>query len=43
MGHRWGAWWGENGKVRAIGASNVSLDSLKECVKYGELDVIQEK
>ncbi|NMA23523.1 MAG: aldo/keto reductase, partial [Spirochaetales bacterium] len=33
----------KEGKIRAIGASNVSLDNLKEYVKYGQLDVIQEK
>ncbi len=31
------------GKIRAIGASNSSLNDLKEYVKYGQLDVIQEK
>jgi methylglyoxal reductase len=31
------------GKIRAIGASNVTVDNLKEYLKYGELDVIQEK
>lgn len=31
------------GKIRAIGASNVSLENLKEYTKYGQLDVIQEK
>lgn len=33
----------EEGKIRAIGASNVSVDHLKEYIKYGQLDVIQEK
>lgn len=33
----------KEGKIRAIGASNISLDNLKEYVKYGQLDVIQEK
>ena len=33
----------KEGKIRAIGASNVTLDNLKEYVTYGELDVIQEK
>jgi len=33
----------KEGKIRAIGASNVSLDHLKEYIKYGQLDVIQEK
>lgn len=31
------------GKIRAIGASNVQLSHLEEYVKYGPLDVIQEK
>lgn len=33
----------KEGKIRAIGASNVSIDNLKEYIRYGELDVIQEK
>jgi len=33
----------KEGKIRAIGASNVSLNNLKEYTKYGQLDVIQEK
>jgi len=33
----------KEGKIRAIGASNVSLDNLKEYTQYGQLDVIQEK
>lgn len=33
----------KEGKIRAIGASNVSLDNLKEYIQYGQLDVIQEK
>lgn len=33
----------KEGKIRAIGASNATLDDLKEYVKYGQLDVIQEK
>ena len=33
----------KEGKIRAIGASNVSLDHLKEYIQYGQLDVIQEK
>lgn len=33
----------KEGKIRAIGASNASLDDLKEYVAYGQLDVIQEK
>lgn len=33
----------KEGKIRAIGASNVSLANLKEYTQYGELDVIQEK
>lgn len=33
----------KEGKIRAIGASNVSLVNLKEYIQFGELDVIQEK
>lgn len=33
----------KEGKIRAIGASNVSIHHLTEYVKYGQLDVIQEK
>lgn len=33
----------KEGKIRAIGASNVSLENLKEYTTYGQLDVIQEK
>lgn len=33
----------KEGKIRAIGASNVSLDNLKEYTSFGQLDVIQEK
>lgn len=31
------------GKIRGIGASNVTIDHIKEYMKYGQLDVIQEK
>lgn len=33
----------KEGKIRAIGASNVSLDNLKDYTAFGQLDVIQEK
>lgn len=33
----------KEGKIRAIGASNVSLQNLKEYTSLGQLDVIQEK
>ncbi len=33
----------QEGKIKAIGASNVNADQIKEYVKYGQLDVIQEK
>lgn len=33
----------KEGKIRAIGASNVAVKHLEEYVKYGQLDVIQEK
>jgi len=33
----------KEGKIRAIGASNVELRHMQEYVRYGELDVIQEK
>ena len=31
------------GKIRAIGASNVNADIIKEYLKHGELDIIQER
>jgi methylglyoxal reductase len=31
------------GKIRAVGASNVAVGHLEEYLKYGQLDVIQEK
>lgn len=31
------------GKIRAIGASNVSVSHLEQYIRYGQLDVIQEK
>lgn len=31
------------GKIRAIGAANVTVDHIKEYLKYGELDIIQAK
>jgi methylglyoxal reductase len=33
----------EEGKIRAIGASNVSAGNLTEYLRYGQLDLIQEK
>ena len=33
----------EQGKIRAIGASNTTADFIRGYCKYGELDVIQEK
>lgn len=33
----------KEGKIRAIGASNVEVRHLEEYLKYGQLDVIQEK
>ena len=33
----------EQGKIRAIGASNVTSDIIRGYCKYGQLDVIQEK
>lgn len=33
----------QEGKIRAIGASNVDMRSLQDYVRCGELDVIQEK
>ena len=33
----------EQGKIRAIGASNVTADLIRGYCKYGQLDVIQEK
>jgi methylglyoxal reductase len=33
----------QEGKIRAIGASNVNADNLLEYLKYGQLDLIQEK
>ena len=33
----------EQGKIRAIGASNVNADIIRGYCKYGQLDVIQEK
>lgn len=33
----------KEGKIRAIGASNVTVEHMKEYLKYGQLDVIQEK
>ena len=32
----------EQGKIRAIGASNVTADIIRGYCKYGQLDVIQE-
>lgn len=31
------------GKIRGIGAANVSVDEVKEYVKHGELDIVQAK
>ncbi len=33
----------KEGKIRAIGASNVNASQIEEYLKYGQLDVIQEK
>lgn len=33
----------KEGKIRAIGASNVDLDQIKEYMKYGQLDIIQNR
>jgi methylglyoxal reductase len=33
----------KEGKIRAIGASNVTGEHIEEYVKYGQLDIIQEK
>ena len=33
----------KEGKIRAIGAANVTADEIREYCRYGELDVIQEK
>ena len=33
----------KQGKIRAIGASNVTAEDIREYCKYGQLDVIQEK
>ncbi|MCQ2554262.1 MAG: aldo/keto reductase [Clostridia bacterium] len=33
----------KQGKIRAIGASNVTADDIREYSKYGQLDIIQEK
>ena len=33
----------KEGKLRAIGASNVTLEQVKEYMKYGQLDLIQQK
>ncbi len=33
----------KEGKIRAIGASNVTTNHIEEYIKYGQLDVIQEK
>lgn len=33
----------QEGKIRAIGASNVSEDHIREYLKYGQLDLIQER
>ncbi|MDF2877772.1 MAG: aldo/keto reductase [Clostridia bacterium] len=33
----------KEGKIRAIGASNVTGEQIEEYVKYGQLDIIQEK
>lgn len=33
----------KEGKLRAIGASNISLDQVKEYMKYGQLDLVQER
>ncbi|MBT9775630.1 aldo/keto reductase [Clostridium sp. MCC353] len=33
----------EEGKIRAIGAANVTPDHIKEYLKYGDLDIVQAK
>ena len=33
----------KQGKIRAIGACNVTVEQVKEYLKYGQLDIIQEK
>lgn len=33
----------KEGKIRAIGASNVNANHIEEYIKYGQLDLIQEK
>jgi methylglyoxal reductase len=33
----------KEGKIKAIGASNTSINDIREYVKYGQLDVIQER
>lgn len=33
----------KEGKIRVIGASNVTTQNIEEYIKYGQLDVIQEK
>ena len=33
----------KEGKIRAIGASNVNINDIEEYLKFGQLDVIQEK
>lgn len=33
----------KEGKLRAIGASNVTLEQIKEYMKYGQLDLVQER
>lgn len=33
----------KEGKIRAIGASNVNTNHIEEYIKYGQLDIIQEK
>lgn len=33
----------KQGKIRAIGAANVTVDHIREYLKYGELDIVQAK
>lgn len=33
----------KEGKLRAIGASNVTLEQVKEYMKYGQIDLVQER
>lgn len=33
----------KEGKIRAIGASNMTVDQLKEYQKYGQIDIVQKK